>query len=261
MAPEPLSLPESDWKGWLEDRARGQLRHAGDAIAALKDATPEDEAILQVWNDAGIALRNAAAACSLLSVVHPDPAVIGLAEQIELEVQAFRTDLFLDADVFAQLGSRRRPAARRRRPADARRGAARLPAGRRRPRRGDPRTGPHARPAADRPRPGVRPQHPRRASYDAGARRRAGRAARGLRRRAPAERGRAGRDHHGVPGPDPVPHVRSRRRRPPPGRAQLLQPRLAGERRRPRGAARDPAREGHACSATRAGPTTTPRPR
>ena len=105
MAPEPLSLPESDWKGWLEEHARGQIRHAGDAIAALKDATPEDEAILQVWNDAGIALRNAAAACSLLSVVHPDPAVIGLAEQIELEVQAFRTDLFLDADVFAQLGS------------------------------------------------------------------------------------------------------------------------------------------------------------
>ena len=66
---------------------------------------PADEAILQVWNDAGIALDNAAAACSLLSVVHPDPAVIGLAEQIELEVQAFRTDLFLDADVFALLGS------------------------------------------------------------------------------------------------------------------------------------------------------------
>ena len=72
MAPEPLSLPVDDWKGWLEDRARGQLRHAGDAIAALKDATPADEAILQVWNDAGIALDNAAAACSLLSVVHPD---------------------------------------------------------------------------------------------------------------------------------------------------------------------------------------------
>ena len=105
MAPEPLSLPVDDWKGWLEDRARGQLRHAGDVIAALKDATPADEAILQVWNDAGIALDNAAAACSLLSVVHPDPAVIGLAEQIDLEVQAFRTDLFLDADVFALLGS------------------------------------------------------------------------------------------------------------------------------------------------------------
>jgi hypothetical protein len=105
MAPEPLSLPVDDWKGWLEERARGQLRHAGDAIAALKDAAPADEVILQVWNDAGIALDDAAAVCSLLSVVHPDPAVIGLAEQIELEVQAFRTDLFLDADVFALLDS------------------------------------------------------------------------------------------------------------------------------------------------------------
>ena len=54
MALAPLSLPAEDWKGWLEDRARGQIRHAGDAIAALKDATPGDEAILQVWNDAGI---------------------------------------------------------------------------------------------------------------------------------------------------------------------------------------------------------------
>ena len=152
MAPEPLSLPVDDWKGWLEDRARGQLRHAGDAIAALKDATPEDEAILQVWNDAWIALDNAAAACSLLSVVHPDPAVIGLAEQIELEVQAFRTDLFLDADVFALLGSVDGQ------PLDV--GAQRMldealrdfrRAGVDRDER-DPRAGPHARPAADRPR-------------------------------------------------------------------------------------------------------------
>src|SRR5690349_14959382 len=105
MAPEPLSLPADDWKDWLEDRARGQLRRAGDEIAALKDAAPKDEVILQVWNDAAFAIRNAAAACSLLSAVHPDPEVIGLAEQIELEVQAFRTDLFLDADVFARLGS------------------------------------------------------------------------------------------------------------------------------------------------------------
>ena len=105
MAPEPLSLPADDWKGWLEDRARGQLRRAGDEIAALKDAAPKDEVILQVWNDATFAIRNAAAACSLLSAVHPDPEVIGLAEQIELEVQAFRTDLFLDADVFEQLRS------------------------------------------------------------------------------------------------------------------------------------------------------------
>src|SRR5690349_1149207 len=105
MAPEPLSLPADDWKDWLEDRARGQLRRAGDEIAALKDAAPKDEVILQVWNDAAFAIRNAAAACSLLSAVHPDPEVIALAEQIELEVQAFRTDLFLDADVFEQLRS------------------------------------------------------------------------------------------------------------------------------------------------------------
>jgi thimet oligopeptidase len=105
MAPEPLSLPADDWKGWLEERARGQLRLAGDEIAALKDAAPKDEAILQVWNDAGVALGNAAAVCSLLSVVHPDPDVVDLAEQVDIEVRAFVTDLLLDADVFAQLSS------------------------------------------------------------------------------------------------------------------------------------------------------------
>ncbi len=105
MALEPLSLPVDDWKAWLDERARGQLRTAGDEIAALKDAPVKDEAILQLWNDAGIAIRNAGAACSLLSVVHPDADVIELAEAIEREVQAFGTDLYLDADVFAQLSS------------------------------------------------------------------------------------------------------------------------------------------------------------
>jgi thimet oligopeptidase len=105
MSPKPLSLPTDDWSSWLEERARGQLRLAGDQVAALKEAAPKDEAILQVWNDAGVALGNAAAVCSLLSVVHPDPAVVTLAEQIDIEVQAFVTDLLLDADVFAQLSS------------------------------------------------------------------------------------------------------------------------------------------------------------
>ena len=48
MALTPLALPTDDWKAWLQNRARGQLRLAGDEIAALKDAAPRDEAILQV---------------------------------------------------------------------------------------------------------------------------------------------------------------------------------------------------------------------
>ena len=100
-----LELPATNWKAWLDERARGQLRLAGDEIAALKTAGPGDGAILQLWNDAAIAQVNASAVVSLLSSVHPDPDVVELAEQIEIETQAFSTDLHLDATVFAQLGS------------------------------------------------------------------------------------------------------------------------------------------------------------
>jgi thimet oligopeptidase len=101
----PLELPTTDWKGWLDERARGQLRLAGDEIATLRTADHGDTAILQLWNDAGIALSNAFAVVSLLSSVHPDPEVVELAEAIEVEAQAFSTDLYLDTGVFAQLRS------------------------------------------------------------------------------------------------------------------------------------------------------------
>jgi thimet oligopeptidase len=101
----PGARPGGDWKEWLQRRARDQLRLAGDEVASLKAAEPGDAAILQLWNDAGIALSNAFAVVSLLSSVHPDPAVVELAEAFELETQSFSTDLYLDTDVFGQLSS------------------------------------------------------------------------------------------------------------------------------------------------------------
>ena len=99
---EPLALPTTpaDWSPWLEERARGSLRTAADEIAALKDATPGHAAILQLWNDASVALANAFAVTSLLSSVHPDPEVIELAESIEVEARRFSSDLYLDKTVF-----------------------------------------------------------------------------------------------------------------------------------------------------------------
>ncbi|MCW2757527.1 MAG: Peptidase, partial [Nocardioidaceae bacterium] len=98
-----LTLPEDDWSGWLDERARGQIRLAGDHVAALKVADPGDPRALEVWNDVALALGNAFAVCSLLSSVHPEPAVVALAEEIEVEAHAFSTDLFLDADVYARI--------------------------------------------------------------------------------------------------------------------------------------------------------------
>ncbi|HEX2892457.1 MAG TPA: M3 family metallopeptidase [Marmoricola sp.] len=104
---EPIALPtDADgWPGWLEERGRGSLRTAADQVAALKTAPTGDAAILQLWNDASVALANAFAATSLMSSVHPDPAMVKLAEEIEVEARRFASDLHLDTAVFEQLSS------------------------------------------------------------------------------------------------------------------------------------------------------------
>jgi thimet oligopeptidase len=104
---EPIALPTDPdgWPGWLEQRGRGSLRTAADHVAALKGAATGGAAILQLWNDASIALANAFAATSLMSSVHPGAAIIGLAEAIEAEARRFASDLHLDGVVFEQLSS------------------------------------------------------------------------------------------------------------------------------------------------------------
>ncbi len=104
---EPLALPseDGDWLEWLQRRAATGLSDAGTEVAALKSAPPGDSAVLQVWNDVQIALSGVFALSSLLSAVHPDAAVMEAAESFEIEARRFSTDLYLDAEVFAQLSS------------------------------------------------------------------------------------------------------------------------------------------------------------
>ncbi|HEU4567566.1 MAG TPA: M3 family metallopeptidase [Marmoricola sp.] len=102
---EPLSLPSDDWPGWLRDRGRDQLRRAADHVAALKTAAPGDPAVLQLWNDANLAVANAMSVATVMSAVHPDPGVVELGEQIEAEVRRFDNDLLLDGEVYARLES------------------------------------------------------------------------------------------------------------------------------------------------------------
>jgi thimet oligopeptidase len=103
----PLELPtrDEDWLGWVTERARRGLSTAGAEVAALKDAPAGDETILQLWNDAQIALGDVFAVSSLMSVVHPDGAVMEAAEGFQIDARTFSTDLHLDADVFARLSS------------------------------------------------------------------------------------------------------------------------------------------------------------
>ncbi len=101
----PLTLPADDWRGWLDARGAGELQTARERVAELVRAPRGDAGILHLWNDASIALRNAAAVASLLSSVHPDAAVIERAEALTLEVRRYSTDLYLDPQVYAALES------------------------------------------------------------------------------------------------------------------------------------------------------------
>ena len=103
----PLALPAEDdaWLDWVNERAREGLGDAGSHVAALKDVTAGDTTILQLWNEVGIALSGVFALSSLMSVVHPDASVMAAAESFEIEARELSTDLYLDADIFAQLSS------------------------------------------------------------------------------------------------------------------------------------------------------------
>ena len=198
---------------------------------------------------------------SLMSVVHPDAAVMEAAEGFQIEARTFCTDLHLDADVFAQLSSLDaaplEAGARRvleRRPA-------RLPALRGRPRRGDPGAGARAQPSRERAVPDVLARHPRRAAYDAGAGRpRSTGLPEDYVAEHPAVDGH-GRDQHRVPRHAAVPDPRPRPRAAPP-RSRTPSSTSAGRRTTPcspscsRCARRRPP-----CSGTPTGRATTPRSR
>jgi thimet oligopeptidase len=103
----PITLPaeEGAWLEWVNTRASTGLSDAGIDVAALKSAPAGDEVVLQVWNDVQISLSGVFALSSLMGVVHPDAAVMEAAEAFEIEARKFSTDLYLDAQVFAQLSS------------------------------------------------------------------------------------------------------------------------------------------------------------
>ncbi len=104
---EPLALPTEDgaWLDWVTQHGSTGLSDAGIEVAALKSAPAGDGAILQVWNDLQIALSGVFSVSSLMSAVHPDARVQEAAESFEIEARTFSTDLYLDAEVYAQLSS------------------------------------------------------------------------------------------------------------------------------------------------------------
>ncbi|WP_110208668.1 M3 family metallopeptidase [Nocardioides daejeonensis] len=98
----PLALPTTDWSTWLAQRCRTGLDQAAELRQQL---AADDTTALATWNELQIHLAGVFAVTSLLAQVHPDAEVRAEAEAIEVEASAFRTELMLDAEVFARLAA------------------------------------------------------------------------------------------------------------------------------------------------------------
>ena len=107
MTLSPLALPSADdtagWSSLLEARTAVPLAEAARTADALRALEPGEAGAVVLWNDLHVALANAFAASSLLSQVHPDPALREAAESAEQDANRFRTALMLDTEVFARL--------------------------------------------------------------------------------------------------------------------------------------------------------------
>jgi thimet oligopeptidase len=98
---EPLTLPTQHWHDWLAGRVDGLLQTVRDTLDHLKDGTNgQTSDVLELWNDADIALRGAASVTSLLSEVHPDSEVRSLAERRAQDIDRLRTDRDLDRALY-----------------------------------------------------------------------------------------------------------------------------------------------------------------
>jgi thimet oligopeptidase len=105
--PAPLPLPADDgWQPFVTGSADTSLARAAEVLATLKDGTARTaHGVLELWNDADIALRNAGSLVSLLAQVHPDEAVRTAAEEREQEVARFVTDRGLDRELYDVLAA------------------------------------------------------------------------------------------------------------------------------------------------------------
>ncbi len=102
----PLALPADRWSDWLTTRVDTLLHTTRERLDELKNGTGRTATeVLELWNDADIALRGADSVCQLLSEVHPDPEVRTLAEQRAQDIDRLRTDRSLDRAVFDVLAA------------------------------------------------------------------------------------------------------------------------------------------------------------
>ncbi|AYF76898.1 peptidase M3 [Nocardia yunnanensis] len=101
MSLEPLVLPTAEWADWLDGYVRGRLEVVGEVSGRLREGGGLDtEAVLELWNDADIALRAADSAAGLFAEVHPDGEVRDLGDKLAQDVDRVRTDRDLDRGLY-----------------------------------------------------------------------------------------------------------------------------------------------------------------
>ena len=209
--PEFVRFPAAgtSWSEWLTMRVGAGIATTRDLLAQLKDGTARTtDEVLELWNDADLALGSAAATAHLFAEVHPDEAVRTLAEEQAQELSRIETDRGLDRDLYEVLagtgdtGDEQQRRFRAHALRDFRRSGVDRSEDVARPAARDRR-------AAHRARPGLRPQHPRRRPLDPGRARAARRAARGL-SSTPTRSARTASSTitTDYPDCDPVPHLR-----------------------------------------------------
>jgi thimet oligopeptidase len=101
--PTPLSLPASDWEGWLQGRCDDMLARARQTVEALKSGPSDPVQIMSAWDQVKLAMGNAFAVASLMANVHPDEAVRSSAEHAEQDAHKLLTEIGLDRDLYDTL--------------------------------------------------------------------------------------------------------------------------------------------------------------
>src|SRR6476646_4552124 len=103
---DALHLPTDNWTDWLRERVSTSLDEARAHIAAVKAGTARGTiAVLDLWNDADIALGNADSIAGVLAQVHPDEDVRKLAEDSAQDVSRIQTERGLDRALYEVLAA------------------------------------------------------------------------------------------------------------------------------------------------------------
>jgi thimet oligopeptidase len=105
VAPEPLSLPVSEWEDWVATRCDGRLAETRRLVEVLRAGGHTPAAAMTLWNDLNLALHDAFSTASLVSNVHPEEAVRTRAERAEQDAHRLLTEIGLDRELYDVLAA------------------------------------------------------------------------------------------------------------------------------------------------------------